>query len=369
MSGMDVLANRNDNGNGSDDAASSSSAVVFRLHSVGSDVLLRGLDRRGKPFRAVCPNYPSAAGMTLNDVQMDADDSKGKTADEVIDNIGKEVEAEERPSLNSASLSVLEEISGRVGWDNVVSLSDDLSSVVLTNCKRQITVNIPKDYPKCPLVCRTEDLPDDLDVPTGANLTQVYERFETAVTALSPVWEKLAELDAEACVVDPDRPTGKDLYRRVAVTRDVSVQVTLDPREPDACPNLLFLGADAEVAGMRAAYADEYDGYDPDMNMKRSLERLLGGVELPGPEAKADDDFLVDCCVCYAYHLGDANEIPSKTCDGGGGTGTKGCGQKFHERCLYSYLLSAPDKQIFLNMIAGKCLVCGSRITCKNLAM
>ena len=274
--------------------------------------------------------------------------------------------------ISSSMVSVVDQISSDIGWDRVRNCADDFSSFSIVHdndCRQSVLeVRVPPAFPNEAPICTSNDLPKlwlelDWSEPGKRNLGTAFAAFKGEVEVFLPAWEKLSQLDEACCVIDPDRPTGKDLHRRIVVNREVSVQVTVDPEAFHDCPKLNFLGADGQVEFLRQNYERNIASFDPGDNLAESLERLLG-VDLPGPDVASDGEYLVDCCICYSHVLD--GETPIKSCDSAAGGGT--CGQRFHERCLYSYLVQTTDKQIYLRVIAGKCLGCGSRISCKDLS-
>ena len=277
-------------------------------------------------------------------------------------------------AIASSMVSVVGQICSDIGWDRVRNCADDFSSfsIVHDNERRPavLDVRVPPDFPNEAPVCTSSDLPQlrlelNWSEPGEKNLRTAFEAFKREVEVFLPVWEKLSRLDEACCVIEPDRPTGKDLHRRIVVNREVSVQVAFDPEALDECPKLNFLGADEQVELLRRNYEHNIANFDPNDDLADALERLLG-VELPGPEVASDGEYLVDCCICYSHVLD--GDTPTKSCEGAAGGGGGTCGQRYHERCLYSYLVQTTDKQIYLRVIAGKCLGCGSRISCKDLS-
>lgn len=290
-----------------------------------------------------------------------------------IDMVPRTVLGEE--SISSSMVSVVEQICSDIGWDRVRNCADDFSSFSVVydcnECRQSVLdVRVPPAFPNEAPICTSSDLPQlrlelDWSEPGKRTLRTAFEAFKGEVEVFLPVWEKLSQLDEACCVIDPDRPTGKDLHRRIVVNREVSVHVTVDPETLNDCPKLNFLGADEQVEFLRRNYERNIASFDPNDNLAESLERLLC-VELPGPEVASDGEYLVDCCICYSHVLD--GETPTKSCDSAAAGGGGRCGQRYHERCLYSYLVQTTDKQIYLRVIAGKCLSCGSRISCKDLS-
>jgi hypothetical protein len=301
-----------------------------------------GVARGGKVFKIKCSNTGKVETVTVNGRLVEFRD---QSAEDVV---GKLMAAEDDEDTSSGiddrAVAVMEQISLSLGWHRVEACDDDFSVLTLTSSSggdRSLEVRVPKDFPLSPPLCSSADLPEPLSFAPGivVSLSDALVAFEKQIALYAPIWERLRQLDEGACVIEPERPTGKDLHRRIVVGRDVTVQVTLDPEAAYDCPRLNFLGADAKVEKLRKAYESNVAAYDPEKNLVSSLEKLLGTEEdgLPGPEAKSDiGDFLVDCCICYAHLMED--EMPSESCEAN-------CGQRFHERCLYSYLVQAPDKQ------------------------
>ena len=59
---------------------------------------------------------------------------------------------------------------------------------------------------------------DVLAPPQGSCLLDVFQRFEEAVEKYQAFWSALEQLDAELWVVDPERPSRRDVRRRVVIS-------------------------------------------------------------------------------------------------------------------------------------------------------
>ena len=54
--------------------------------------------------------------------------------------------------------------------------------------------------------------------PQGSCLLDVFQRFEEAVDKYQAFWSALERVDAELWVVDPERPSRRDVRRRVVIS-------------------------------------------------------------------------------------------------------------------------------------------------------
>ncbi len=196
----------------------------------------------------------------------------------------------------------------------------------------------------------------------------------------------LRRLDRQAWVIDPERPTGRDLHRTVVVKPGITVLVTVvdtddaDDLDSSPLPELRLMGPEAAVGPLRDRLVANVEQYDPDYGLFRNLERILE-VELPRREdAEASRvDFNVDCCICYSIHLGvedstradlDLNlvpllsrpgaSLPDRSCQ------NVRCGKRFHCECLFEYLQSNVENVRSLGHVHGNCPYCDAKISCRE---
>ena len=96
--------------------------------------------------------------------------------------------------------------------------------------------------------------------PTKYKLTDIYSAFVHGVDKYRPLRRMLRDLDENTWVLDPpDGPERKSLeytYRRVAISKGVSLQVDLHLSETmNGLPRLKFLGSDDKVRSLRNVLA------------------------------------------------------------------------------------------------------------------
>jgi len=358
-------------------------SLVCQNQSCTKLALLRKVGTLSLIVRVVCPNFPSSKGSKINGDENTLfllEKSKaGITAaiegsDTVIDMLSKvdlllsEIEnnnpklgvSESLEVVASSSSLILTEL-GTVGWDNVASISPDLSSATLscvdadTQISHTLDIQFPPTYPvNSPLVV-THQLPDCWNPPITTSVLQLYTCWEKAVSMYSSSWSALRELDRLCWVLDPDLPGPQHLYRRMVLGPSISMHIVVDPSAPLALPLVRFLGADQRISPLRQSLADNVDLWDEEDPLLTNLERVLE-VEFPSKTDSEKEDWSVDCGICYSYRLGD--QLPTKSCD------DSRCCQPFHLTCLYEWLVKLPGARTTLSLVHGECPYCSKPIQC-----
>ncbi len=251
----------------------------------------------------------------------------------------------------------------RRGWEHVVSVSDDLVTLVLHTVdaggrSHRLTVRLAPDFPASLGSCSSQ-LPEAFDgfeqsdpsalrpgtspaaaaaaaatagaaagagagaggsgsASTGAaaaaaaprehkrgRLHALLDRFAARVASYQGVFEALDELDACAWVLDPPLPASRSvLWRRVAVGQHVSLQLSVSPLAPRALCECHFLGPEGECAGLRERFLSRQREWSPLRTLRANLEALLGSA-LPAPPQRAGqlEPLERECGICYSYRL------------------------------------------------------------------
>jgi len=269
-----------------------------------------------------------------------------------------------------------------LGWENVSETDPEFSKVVLVHRAIDdreycLTVRIGPTFPDPGSVAlQTDDVPPNhawfntAGAKSGKtfSLIHLYTEFVRQITLFGPVRRALRDIDNHSWVVDPPPPVNglrHGLYRRIVVSRGVSLQVILDPNDLSSLPDLKFLGPECKVHSLRQSLARNHHNYDPDYSVIQNIERVLD-LELPsGPpddvgadEMNMGDGYDVDCGICYSFKLGTA--IPDKSCDQ-----NPKCGRLFHAECLLEWIRSDPDHRTSFQTFFGKCPYCDTQISCQ----
>ena len=111
-------------------------------------------------------------------------------------------------------------------------------------------------------------------------LISIYSNFVTNIEKYRPLRRMLRDLDENTWVLDPPKgPARKSLeytYRRVAISKGVSLQIELKPEAfSNQLPGLKFLGSDENVRTLREVLCDNLENYDSDYTLVQNLERVL----------------------------------------------------------------------------------------------
>eukprot|EP00850_Spirogloea_muscicola_P005053 SM000022S07267 [mRNA] locus=s22:818764:821402:- [translate_table: standard] len=255
---------------------------------------------------------------------------------ELRDMLEKLVRVDRAPQLAPAAFySLLLDELAQVGWERMAWLSPDLHAADFHLCdsagrQHALRLTFPATYPEHPPTAST-DLPEELTLQwiKGASLQSVLAQFEEALKLYQELWNCIDDLDANTLVLEPERPTRSDTFRRIA------------------------LGSDAAVGQSRDSLEANLGGWSTDRMLRTNLERALG-VSLPGPSSvAAAEDVTSDCGICYMYRLVGYEQhaavcktaaegtsraapapIPDQICN------NDACGRPFHQACLARWLQS-----------------------------
>ena len=115
-------------------------------------------------------------------------------------------------------------------------------------------------------------------------LIDIYSNFVNNIKKYRPLRRMLRDLDENTWTLDPpEGPARQSLeytYRRIALSKGVSVQVEINPEASDQLPGLKFLGSEEKVCHLRDILGRNLEKYDQDYTLVQNLERILE-VEFP----------------------------------------------------------------------------------------
>lgn len=259
-----------------------------------------------------------------------------------------------------------------LGWDCLLGLDERMRSLdicVHDEAKREHTLHLilPPNYPETAPTCLAS-LPEEfqLDWTGERTLMAIRKQFATTVAVYVNIFRALDDFDAHVRVLEPEFPTRRDTFRRVAVDRHASVRVQLDPRDPfRTYPQCHFLGSDKAVAPLRRRLNERMHLWDisGDVLPRENLERIMDITFAPpenskvnrGKEYSNEDEFATECGICYTFRLGD--RVPDVTCD------RPECAKPYHRACLVEWLRALPETRESFGTLAGKCVYCEEAIT------
>nr|SVE93325.1 EOG090X0G12 [Moina brachiata] len=313
-------------------------------------------------------------------------DLKSPFSNKFLQNIAKLIsesssEASQHPTGKGdflISAKILDQIE-HIGWDKLVGVSSDFSEIslqALDKANRQHVLNVKLKSGNLEFIA---DFPLSFAFTWDEDKTvkDIYESFLNQIEDFQEFWDVMEELDNACWVLEPENPSRKATYRKIAVVPNVSLKIDVDPKHPRLFPAITWLGSESMVFSFREKVLDRievsiffsfktililivlflqlWENVEP---IHSNLERLLD-LTLPSKEERKDDvdNYDLTCCICYTERLN--GEVPSKTCD------NPQCGQSFHNYCLYEWLRSLIQTRRQGNKVFGTCPVCEQPISCK----
>lgn len=249
----------------------------------------------------------------------------------------------------------------RIGWGRVVSMNEtmrtlDLTTRDATDRIHNLNLTLPTDYPKHPPKCLTS-LPVEFELEWGrdSTLVSVLRQFEKRLAQYQDFFRTMEDLDNHSWILEPEYPTTREIYRRVALGKTCSMRVEVDPRAPlKGFPEIRFLGSETAIEPYKERLNQNIQLWDISGQslLRQNLERVLE-VTLPLPVDENDKDSnsnMVECGICYAYRLEEST--PDITCD------LAECSKPYHRACLVEWLRALPVTRESFGMITGNCVYC-----------
>ncbi|XP_063427895.1 E3 ubiquitin-protein ligase FANCL-like [Mytilus trossulus] len=248
-----------------------------------------------------------------------------------------------------------------LGWDRLVSVDADFTLLQFLHTDHKgrehiLGMKLHPQHPVEPPQCITDlPVPFDPHWTNKSTLEDLYNQFTHSVNSYQLFWDCMEDIDKNTWVLEPDNPSFSAVYRRIAISSSASVQITVDPRQPQLLPSCRFMGADHSVSQLRQNMNSNLYHWDPEGNLLENLQSLLD-IIFPTPTTSKKEEFSMECGICYSYKL--ETELPNEVCN------DSRCEQAYHHSCLYEWLRSSGCRQSF-NTVFGECPYCSKPITVK----
>eukprot|EP01134_Creolimax_fragrantissima_P000774 CFRG0774T1 len=256
-----------------------------------------------------------------------------------------------------------------VGWENVVYVTPDLSVIKLCttdsrNRLHTLQITHVSEY-EGEVPAYAADLPEPFEFRVGrgnsgggeasrqqrTGLNIVLAAFKLTLERYTDMWDMFDEIDTQTWVLEPENPTRRMTMRRIAVEKNCSIQVNVDPRQPRNIPECRILGPDAPVSLIRTKLNRNLSAWNLDKSILLNLETALE-MKFPHPTQTHKDDYSEACGICYSYRLD--GSVPENICDE--------CRQCFHNNCLAEWIQAIPGYRQSFNVIFGSCPYCEKAI-------
>ena len=155
-----------------------------------------------------------------------------------------------------------------IGFDKVVHINDTLDHIIFEisdhGIIHKIQTSIPSTYPLTPLkltldgpnmnhTLTTTTITSETDnnassTTTHSNLCTAIQYYYEWVEIYRDYFICMNELDQNTRILDPDQPTGKETYRRIALKGHCSLHLELDPIYPrNGLKAMRFYGSEKNI--------------------------------------------------------------------------------------------------------------------------
>ena len=247
-----------------------------------------------------------------------------------------------------------------LNWERLTYISPTFHEVHISthdDHQRQhiLKVHLHSEHPRVAPTCHC-DLPAKFKFVwmPSSTLKDLLVQFETTIQSYQRFWDIVGEIDQKTWVLEPEKPNYSANYRRIAISSNSSIQITLDPNHPGNLVQCQFMGADNIVDPLKQKLNANLENWDSHRTVLQNLEDLME-MEFPSPNNTKKEEFIGECGICYTYRLG--TELPTKVCE------NAQCGQSYHQSCLHEWLKTLSTSRYSFNIIFGECPMCSKPIT------
>ncbi|SPR00053.1 RING-type domain-containing protein [Plasmodiophora brassicae] len=249
----------------------------------------------------------------------------------------------------------------RVGWERIVDVDRSLLSLTIrimdqASREHEFVVRLTPDYPATGPEC-VVDVPGDVEIPWSAqsSLLDVVQNVEKIIGQFDSFWSVLEDIDAHCWVIEPDHATRASRSRRIAIGQHCSILVDIEPESPFRVCDCRFLGAESVVNPLRERLNRDLDRWDTSRMPRVNLERILS-ISFPGkPAPGAQDEFQLECGICYSVSRDGV--VADRVCE------DARCGRPFHNQCLFEWLQSIPSSRQSFSTLFGACPYCSAPLS------
>lgn len=257
------------------------------------------------------------------------------------------------------SSQLIDELNS-INWERLVYISPTFHEVHISaddeHQRRHILkVQLHSEHPRVAPTCN-HDLPSKFKFvwTPSSTLKDLLSQFENTIQSYQVFWDVMGEIDQKTWVLEPEKPNYSATYRRIAISSNSSIQITLDPCHPENLAQCQFMGADSIVDPLKQKLNFNLENWDPHRTVLQNLEDLME-MEFPSPNNTKKEEFIGECGICYTYRLD--MELPTKVCE------NPQCGQPYHQSCLHEWLKTLSTSRYSFNIVFGECPMCTKPIT------
>lgn len=302
-------------------------------------------------------------------------------------------EAENCPDLRYFE-KILLEIEA-IGWDRVVSLSEDMRRITIRAVDSEtrphdLTLNLDgnPDFHKSRIELDA-NLPEPfsmhkISLSSEPVLSQIFKSFITKLKDYQNLWNVLDEVDDRCKVLDPPRCDRSKLYRRIALSEQISMQINLAVDSPTSMCEATFFGKKEMIAPFYDFYYKGPTLWNNNASLVDNLEKILDVQFERQPVSLNTASQTVECGVCCSFELTKQYDTSNENISAQSNTPNKrrrlnkvdgkevsfpdcycdnpNCSKAYHAICLEAWLSAVPSTKHTTDSLHGTCLYCDSSI-------
>lgn len=263
-----------------------------------------------------------------------------------------------------------------VGWEHLLSLEDDLSSVsfrVLDEKGRVhiLEISLPQTYPQCsPSIAADVPYICEFEWSKNSKLKDIVQHFDEHLKKLQEFWSTMDEIDRALPVVDPRQPSHATSHRQINLGNGCHLLLSINTRNPKSLPECRFLGPDSTIEPIWRNWKKNGRKWKKDKNFVDNLATLLEFTLPKPPTVNSKEVDRTDCGICYAHYLPIDDELgnssgssPDYTCE------NTNCSKTFHSICLRDWLRSITTTRQSFDVLFGNCPYCSDPVAVKTNIM
>ncbi|KAG0189674.1 hypothetical protein DFQ28_003102 [Apophysomyces sp. BC1034] len=149
-----------------------------------------------------------------------------------------------------------------IGFDKIQHMSESMDRVSfelnVLNRAHTIHAYFPPTYPLS-LPQLSVDIPCGVSIEAATSLQGMLVEYRRLLTQYHDFFECMDEIDTHMRVLEPDNPTRRDTWRRIALGDHCSVQIDIEPVTPNDIPKLRFFGSEKKTSVLWKIWSDYLD--------------------------------------------------------------------------------------------------------------
>ncbi|KAF7721028.1 hypothetical protein EC973_005538 [Apophysomyces ossiformis] len=245
-----------------------------------------------------------------------------------------------------------------IGFDRIQHMSESLDRVAfdlnVSNRLHAVHAYFPPTYPIVAAQLSI-DIPCEVSMEPSTSLEDMLTQCRNLLAQYDTFFTCMEEIDTYTRVLEPEKPTRRDTWRRIALGNHCSVHVEIDPLMPRETPKVRFFGSEKRIAGLLQNWTEYVDHWNINWTPYENLRSALHSTCISQKEVDDSARSDTECGICYSYklrHQTHGEQTPDVVCT------NEQCNRGFHPSCLYEWLRANPKTTRSFNVLFGECPYC-----------